>query len=588
MAMTSSNDRTVDLSQWTRSAVQDNAPSPHRAAWRRDAAALTGVLLLWLAVWLPRLHGPIDLRWDASTYLVLGTSLAEGKGYRLLNEPGQIEAVQYPPLLPALVAVHQLALGTSDWQTVAGRLRLTYFLLSGAYLVAAYALVRTRLEPAWALAAIAGTALSFYSFLYPSDALYAEIPFALAATLFLLCLYRSEQPRWSAAAGLLASIGFLLRTAGLGLLALWVIDAVIRRRPVAVAARLAVAALPVLGWYGYVAGVTGSPAYRSPAYPYQRAAYAYANVSYAENSRLANPWRPELGTTSPRDLAGRVARNVAAIPRSLGESMWVALNSGPYALEKVTRRLGLPSAPRPAALTATGVVLWLTGVGALVGITLLLRAGDRLIPLYVGITLVMICLTPWPDQFWRYLAPLTPLSYLGLVVALRAGTRATLGKRWPSRAGALAATGLALLLLVQGIVAAGFLRGLQPVSYYHPDGTERQVRQLTYERVWHALDPAFEFIRRHSAPTDVVATAVPQLAYLRTGRPAVLIPLEADVDRAARYLDAVPATYLVLDELGTPDISARYAAPVIARSPAGWRLAFTTPGSGVRVYHRVR
>jgi hypothetical protein len=68
----------------------------------------------------------------------------------------------------------------------------------------------------------------------------------------------------------------------------------------------------------------------------------------------------------------------------------------------------------------------------------------------------------------------------------------------------------------------------------------------------------------------------------------VLIPLEADVDRAARYLDAVPATYLVLDELGTPDISARYAAPVVARSPAGWRLAFTTPGSGVRVYRRVR
>ena len=137
MATISSSDRTGDLSQWTGSAVQDNAPSLHRAGWRREAVALAGVVLLWLAVWLPRLHGPIDLRWDASTYLVLGTSLAEGKGYRLLNEPGQIEAVQYPPLLPAMVAVHQRAMGTHDWQAVATRLRLTYFLLSGAYLVAA-------------------------------------------------------------------------------------------------------------------------------------------------------------------------------------------------------------------------------------------------------------------------------------------------------------------------------------------------------------------------------------------------------------------------------------------------------------------
>src|SRR5438132_8726577 len=63
---------------------------------------------LVVATWLPRMHGPIDLRWDGSVYYVLGTALAEGKGYRLLNEPGEIEAVQYPPLLPAIIAAHQL------------------------------------------------------------------------------------------------------------------------------------------------------------------------------------------------------------------------------------------------------------------------------------------------------------------------------------------------------------------------------------------------------------------------------------------------------------------------------------------------
>ena len=56
-----------------------------------------------------------------------------GRGYRLLNEPGEIEAVQYPPLLPAIVAVHQLVLGTSDPTTVGRWLRLSSFLVFVSY-----------------------------------------------------------------------------------------------------------------------------------------------------------------------------------------------------------------------------------------------------------------------------------------------------------------------------------------------------------------------------------------------------------------------------------------------------------------------
>ncbi len=75
---------------------------PHGAA--RDGGACSrpkGWHRSWLscvtvALWLPRQAGPIDLRWDGGVYYLLGTSLAEGRGYRLLNEPGEIEARAVP------------------------------------------------------------------------------------------------------------------------------------------------------------------------------------------------------------------------------------------------------------------------------------------------------------------------------------------------------------------------------------------------------------------------------------------------------------------------------------------------------------
>ncbi|MDQ3313939.1 MAG: hypothetical protein M3505_04815, partial [Verrucomicrobiota bacterium] len=96
---------------------------PVRRENKKELICLGTLLLIWLIVWIPRLRGPIDFRWDASTYYVLGTSLAEGKGYRLLNEPGEIEAVQYPPLLPLIVAAHQRVMGASDYFKVASALR---------------------------------------------------------------------------------------------------------------------------------------------------------------------------------------------------------------------------------------------------------------------------------------------------------------------------------------------------------------------------------------------------------------------------------------------------------------------------------
>src|SRR5262245_12064474 len=89
--------------------------------WHWAAAATLAILL-----WVPRLSGSTDQRCDAGVYYILGTPLITGHGYRLLNEPGCPEALQYPPLLPAIVALYERALGSTDPAVVGPWLRISY------------------------------------------------------------------------------------------------------------------------------------------------------------------------------------------------------------------------------------------------------------------------------------------------------------------------------------------------------------------------------------------------------------------------------------------------------------------------------
>jgi len=71
--------------------------------------SVTVLSLIVIAVmsWLSRLHGPLDLRWDSGAHRILGTLLPEGKGYRLLNEPGEIETLAGRGSLPLAWLGHQ-------------------------------------------------------------------------------------------------------------------------------------------------------------------------------------------------------------------------------------------------------------------------------------------------------------------------------------------------------------------------------------------------------------------------------------------------------------------------------------------------
>jgi len=532
----------------------------------RHLALLVCIVLL---VWVPRLSGPIDLRYDGGVYYILGTSLAEGKGYRLLNEPGEIEAVQYPPLLPVFVAAHQRVLGTSDTILVGQALRLSFLVLSLAYAMATYAMARQLLTPGFALLVGVLTTLQQFT-VFLSDLCFAEIPFALATVAFVVCHRASGRGRFALQA-LLGTVAFLLRSFGIALLGSWIADALLRRRIAQTALRAAVALVPILLWYSFIGGVTTGPEYTHPAYPYQRAPYQYYNVSYASNLMLIDPFRPELGEASPADLARRFLSNARGMIPSLGETVVGSRRFWENTLGWIHWRL-------------SGTVNLLFGTLVLAGLGLLASRGEWLIPLYFLASVSIICLTPWPGQFTRYLSPLAPFLALSLVEVISRVRRWSLlrGERKSIRIVADGAAAVALVMQLTALLVT-FSRFHAPVTHVDARGTRAAGRLFYYDRRWQAFDTSLDWFRQHAVGEGVVATSAPHRIYLSTGLKAVLPPLEADTALAQRLLDSVPVHYVIVDDLAFTDLSRRYAGPVVESRPDLWELVYA---EGTRIYRR--
>lgn len=566
------------------------APTPARRWARVDAWCVAALVLTSLLLWAPRLSGPMDLRYDAGVYYILGTSLAEGRGYRLLNEPGDPEAVQYPPALPALVAAHQLALGTSDPVVVGSWLRRTFCLMYALYGVACYALARRWLGPGLAFSAALIPLLHVFTFLL-SDLLFAELPFALAGVLLVLVAERTrpddERPRHLALAGLFGVVAVLLRTAGLALLAAWVLQALMQRRWRSAVARGLVALVPVIAWQAHVHRVHASDEWRAPAYEYQRAPYQFYNVTYGENVSLLDPFRPELGRATPGDVALRVVKNVPLMPASYGESV-----SGSesfwrrFVIRPQQVAFGRVLVPEGAGI----VPLVVLGLLAAAGLALLACRGRWTPALYVAGSTALICSTPWPIQFTRYFTPLQPFLAIGLCVALLWLHAWTAGRGRPRLAHGVLAVALATVF---GVLAFGVQSAFR---YRHFEGATYQdglrlggPKVFYYDTHWSHYDAALDWVRANTAEDAVVAVVAPHCAYLRTGRPAIFPPYEADPVVAQRLMERVPISYVIVDSLGFLDITRRFALPAIEAHPDRWRLVFRIGDevANTRVYERV-
>jgi len=514
------------------------------------------VIAMAVALWAPRLSGPIDLRWDASVYYVLGTSLATGQGYRILSEPGSPEMLRYPPLLPAIVAVYERALGSTDPAVVGPWLRISYAVLFLAYALAVLALAKRYLRPVFAVTAVAFTLLQPNT-LWLSDLLYTEIPFALISVLFVLVAVDgpfSSRP-WlrEGLSFLLAMAGFLLRTAGIALLAAWVLEAVVRRRWRLLLVRSLLTVLPIIAWQTYVVRVAHSYEYSHPAYAYQRAPSHPYNGSYAESVGLSDSSHPGWG-----HLLSGLTNQLRANTRPLIESFGEALS---------------PNGRVPSVVLSAL---------AMIGLAVLVRRRAWMILLIVLVSVVIIWPMPWRNQFYRYLLPLTPFLVIGAMIVFdelssRLSTLpvrpviATFGQI------SLAVPVLLALMLQTASVRKLFeYRAGQGASYVpgHGEVGPHFFHYTEFSRAW---DMEIAWIQNHSSPNAIVLTNAPQLCYLRIGRRAVLPPVERNQDRVRELLESVPVSYVILDPIDW--------MPAVEKDNQRWRSVESV--DGVRLYERI-
>lgn len=511
--------------------------------------------------------------------------MAEGKGYKLLNEPGEIDATQYPPLLPAIIAAHQLILGTNDFVVIGRWLRLSFFLIFVAYIFTAYLLNRRSLPLKYAFLATLMCLFNLFTY-FMSDLCFSDILFGLTTTLFFLCNEKSDLRVYRVLSFLLAAASYLLRTVGVALLMAWIAESLLRKNFRQAVLRIALSLSAIFCWQSYVSSVESSHLYKNPAYPYQRADYLFYNITYARNIfSFVDPLSPEKGRASLISMTRRFIRNVMRIPASLGEG--VSTNQGHWRLnwEWFTGRLPFTS------FTEWSVYLVLFVLGCLVlgGICLQLAGRQWIIPLYTLLYFALMCLTPWPGQFPRYLAPLAPILALSLfksLLALQKQSYRILAPPWKI-IGPVFTVCIVSLIFIQESVTFYKVHAQehQQVVYFDRNGNKIAYRQFFYNDSYRALDEGLDWLKQRAQPGDVVAAPSPHWIYLRTGLKAVMPPFELDPIKAQYLLDTVPVSFLI-QEKGALDIS-KYTLPVIQHFPREWKLIYSAPEGDFAIYQRV-
>jgi hypothetical protein len=218
---------------------------------------------------------------------------------------------------------------------------------------------------------------------------------------------------------------------------------------------------------------------------------------------------------------------------------------------------------------------------ALIGLAMLARRRAWMILFIVLLSVAVIWPMPWRNQFYRYAVPLTPFLMIGAMMIFDqlCAALSSLPMRPSIATFGRVTLGLLLILALTFRISSvwelfrdrahgdGYVdsRGSLPQRFFHYSDLSRE---------W---DAASAWIQSHSNADEIVATHLPQYCYLRTGRRAVMPPVERDRDRMRQLLDSVPVSYVILDPIDW--------MPAVEKDNEHWRRVESV--NRVRLYERI-
>ncbi|WP_420447997.1 hypothetical protein [Candidatus Palauibacter sp.] len=480
----------------------------------RDAFGLTALgfafvhLLLGLLVFEPTLFPG----GDNAGYLILGDALRNGEGYRDLYLPGTPLHARYPPLLPLMLA----GLG---WV--------------GGVFVAKFAMLIVTTMTVWATAHFgrswvgSGPALAASGILAVNPTLLeyghyilSEAPFVLLIVAALWLSQRGDGRGAIYAMGA-AAAAFATRTAGMTVLMALPLAWLLARQYRRAAWTMLVAVGALAAWALY-----------------QRWAAA-DQPGYLSVLLLVDPYSPEAGAVSFAGLIERAAENCWAYVSRVLPAILLGPGGGPGAGRII---LGL-----------------LAGSAALLGWANLARnrlgTAEIFTLLYAG--LIALWPSVWTDQ--RFLLPLLPVILLLALSALWRLPLRTSG-RWLRPA-------VPVVVALFGITwAATAIPGRVACIASYRAGRPCEVPASA------RLYAAARWARENTPPDAVIANRKPRLFYWYSRRRGDVYPFSADAATVMRGLDAMGASYVVVDQVsGT---TGRYLIPAIQSAPSRFELIY--------------
>lgn len=194
---------------------------------------------------------------DSAIFCLLGQAIAQGQGYLLLSEPNPQPYFTFPPLLPLQIAGLMNLFGNTDIQAMQPILKASIQLMFLVSLPFFYGWTRDLFGKPLALALTLLVGLNPVVFKYSSDVL-SDVPYWAYSSLAIFYVWRwnqsKNQPngwRWFAGALIAIALSALCRQIGIALILAFLLMLTVQRhwKPLILAA--VVCGSVILGWQGY-------------------------------------------------------------------------------------------------------------------------------------------------------------------------------------------------------------------------------------------------------------------------------------------------------------------------------------------------